>query len=81
MSAQDFTTTDAVAAPTTTADSMVASLETTLSSNLGVASLGVDGMNIRYDRRQTIQELNYWSRRAGAESNGGRPRVSRIKLD
>jgi len=77
--ATNYTTTDAVASTTTTADQMVAAIEAALTTGAAVVSVNFAGVSPSYNRDQAIKELNYWRRRQAVE-NGTRPRAARIRL-
>jgi len=62
-----------------TASEMVTLLETALATNAGVVSVTIDGLQVRYDRKQALAELEHWRRRAAAES-GTMPRYATIDL-
>jgi len=76
----NYTTTDAVAVTTTTADKMVTAIEAALLTGAGVVSVSFGGVSTSYNREQAIKELNYWRRRQGVE-NGTRPRAARLNLN
>ncbi len=57
---------------TTTAVTMVATLEAALAKNAGVVEVVVDGQKVRWDRAQALAELKYWRNRV-ARSTGRRP--------
>lgn len=59
---------------------MVTSLKEFLQSGAGVTSITVDGVTTTLDRKQAMEELSFWERRA-ARTAGTRPVASRIKLD
>ena len=50
-------------------------LEAALARNQGVAEVVTDGVKVRYNRRQLLEELRFWRRRLAYESK--RRRVSR----
>lgn len=57
----------------------IAALESFLASNMGVASVQIDGMSTRFDRAQAVMELDRW-RREQVSAAGSRPVISRIRL-
>jgi len=61
------------------AKDMVDQLETALSTGAGVVQVTVDGQTVRWDRKQALDELDYWRRRATREG-GRRPRVQTMNL-
>ncbi len=64
----------------TTAENMVAALETALASNVGVSSITVDGLTISYQSRaQMLSELRHWKDEV-AKQSGKRPRAATIGL-
>jgi hypothetical protein len=50
-----------------TAQDNVDRLEAALGKNTGVVEVVTDGVKVRYDRRQALDELSYWRRRLAAE--------------
>ena len=58
-----------------TAQDHVEQLEAALARNAGVAEVVTDGVKVRYNRQQLLDELRYWRRRLASESK--RRRVSR----
>ena len=52
---------------------MVAILREALATGAGVVSVTVDGRTTQYDRKQALQELNFFEKRAAREY--GRPRL------
>lgn len=58
---------------------MVDALEAALVDNAGVAEVVVDGVRVKYDRKQALEELNFW-RRQLARERGTRPIASSINL-
>jgi len=53
-------------------DTFIDALETFLASNVGIAEIRhPDGRNMKLDRKQAIQELNYWQSKKTIAANGG----------
>lgn len=50
-----------------TVQEQVERLEAALAKNAGVVEVVTDGVKVRYDRRQALDELSYWRRRLAAE--------------
>ena len=50
----------------TEAEARVAALEAAMASNIGVAEVVTDGVKVRYDRKQAMEELAHWRRRLAA---------------
>ena len=48
------------------AEARIVALEDALASNLGVAEVVTDGVKVRYDRKQAMDELAHWRRRLSA---------------
>ena len=76
---QNITHSDAASTSPSYAEQMVSILETALKQNAGIVSVVVGGTQIRYARKQALDELRYWKRIVGAEK-GTRPRVASINL-
>lgn len=58
---------------------MVDTLEAFLAQGVGIGEVVIDGQRVRYDRKQAMDELDYWRRRL-AQSEGRRKRYSTIDL-
>ena len=59
---------------------MVAVLKTALESNAAIVSVVIDGLAVRYDRRQAMEELAKWEARE-ARAADTRPIATTIRLD
>ncbi|MFA9478518.1 hypothetical protein ACERK3_09440 [Phycisphaerales bacterium AB-hyl4] len=58
---------------------MVDTLEKFLAQGVGVGQVVIDGTTVRYDRKQAMDELEYWRRRL-ARQERRRRRFSTIDL-
>lgn len=59
---------------------MVEALTTALASNVGVVEVQVDGQRVKYDRKQALEELQFWQNQCNRE-DGKRPITGQIRLD
>jgi hypothetical protein len=67
-----------------TAAEMVDLLSEVLATGMSVSSVTIDGRIMQYDRKQALQELKYWRRRAYLEAGGStsiRQRIGSFELD
>lgn len=58
---------------------MVDIIRAALATGASVVSVNIDGQVTQWDRRQAMQELEFWERRA-ARSTGRRPAAASINL-
>lgn len=63
-----------------TASEMVEALTTALASNVGVVEVQVDGQRVKYDRKQALEELQFWQSQCN-RAEGKRPIAGQIRLD
>jgi hypothetical protein len=54
-------------------------LREALETGVGVVSVTIDGRTTQFDRKQALQELDFWEKRAARES-GRRPMFTRVRL-
>lgn len=62
-----------------TAAQMIDALKDALELGAGTVEVTIDGQRTRYDRKQALEELAQWERRAARE-RGRRPIISTIDL-